>query len=497
MPAPKLYLSSTLKDLAAERKALTEVLGSKVAVSHSYRGSEHDLVTHCLDDVAGCEIFVLVLGLRYGYVPTAGFHNPKQLSITELEYECARTAGIPRFVFIKSEDAIPASQTDLRTKEHPAERIDDFRGRVGTGAGETPAPFGDISELKQAALEALLPHIERLRHAEGSGSQPDTSDLEAIRAGYCEWLVDECQRIVLLGLGARDRQNVRLGQVDVPALTHRQSDNAHEPGRARTRGAHGADHVAAPVLSQDPERQLEPVLHRLGRESLYVPGAPGSGKSTLCRWVALSVASGGVPVQSPAVSEPYAETLPESLNGRFPLLCPLREWSADKPWVAGNGQWHRPQLEAALAAWIETTRPGGLTAGAFRDVLEKGRAVLVLDGVDEIPERADAHYPRLNFLTGLADALPSWTKKGNRILLTSRPYGVETSLRAPLALLKADLLNIPRELQDVFVQRWFAAAGTKNSGDKATALIAHLDERSDLDKLDELRSNPMLLTRCV
>ena len=34
------------------------------------------------------------------------------------------------------------------------------------------------------------------------------------------------------------------------------------------------------------------LLQRLGEESLYVPGAPGSGKSTFCRWLALLAAGG-------------------------------------------------------------------------------------------------------------------------------------------------------------------------------------------------------------
>ena len=59
----------------------------------------------------------------------------------------------------------------------------------------------------------------------------------------------------------------------------------------------------------------------------------------------------------------------------------------------------------------------------------------------------------------------------------------------------AELTGLPRELQEVFVRRWYAAAGTGDGEQKAQGLIEHLDGRPDLD---ELRPNPMLLTAlCV
>jgi len=83
----KVYLSSTLKDLEPERAEVTAALGDECVVKHSYRASEDDLVTSCQDDVVGCDLYIGILGLRYGYVPRT--KNPQKLSITELEYERA------------------------------------------------------------------------------------------------------------------------------------------------------------------------------------------------------------------------------------------------------------------------------------------------------------------------------------------------------------------------------------------------------------------------
>ena len=187
--------------------------------------------------------------------------------------------------------------------------------------------------------------------------------------------------------------------------------------------------------------------------------------------------------------------MPATLQRRFPFYCPLRQWASDRQWLAGNGHWTRKHLEESVVSWIGAARPGGLTPSAFREALIDGRSVIILDGVDEIPERIEEHYPRRNFLTGLADALPEWTRAGTRVLVTSRPYGVADAERRDMGLVMAELAELPRDLQDVFVHRWYTAAEAKDGDRKARGLIAHLDGRSDLS---ELRPNPMLLTAlCV
>lgn len=163
--------------------------------------------------------------------------------------------------------------------------------------------------------------------------------------------------------------------------------------------------------------------------------------------------------------------------------------------LAGNGHWTRAQLEEALACWLTATKPGGLTPEVWREEMAEGRCLLVLDGVDEVPETLGPHRPRLNLLTGLADALPEWLRLGNRVLLTSRPYGLTATDPQRLGLPELTLAELPRPLQQTFIRRWYAAADPCHAEEKANGLIAHLDERSDLD---ELRGNPMLLTAlCV
>jgi hypothetical protein len=108
----RVYLSSTLKDLEPERRAVQDALADQCIVRHSYSASEQELVESCLSDVEQCDLYIVILGLRYGPIAGRPFSNPKKLSITELEYRHAGSRKIPRLVFLKDESVIPVTATD-------------------------------------------------------------------------------------------------------------------------------------------------------------------------------------------------------------------------------------------------------------------------------------------------------------------------------------------------------------------------------------------------
>ncbi len=98
-------------------------------------------------------------------------------------------------------------------------------------------------------------------------------------------------------------------------------------------------------------------------------------------------------------------------------------------------------------------------------------------------------FPRKLVLSGLADALPQWLKAGNRVLLTSRPAGMERAGLNRLGLDQALLEPLPSGLQDLFVRRWFH---TLRKEELAAGLLETIRERGD--ELAPLVENPMLLT---
>ena len=102
----------------------------------------------CADRVRGCDVYVGVLGTRYG----SPVRDKPEVSYTELEFGTATEAGLDRLVFLLDTDAddlgIPAAR--LIDREFGA-RQDAFRGRVRdsglvTGSFASPAGLGQLVE---------------------------------------------------------------------------------------------------------------------------------------------------------------------------------------------------------------------------------------------------------------------------------------------------------------------------------------------------------------
>jgi hypothetical protein len=84
----RVYVSSTVADLEQERRAVLDWLRlARHQAVDSYLPGSESVRDSCLDDVAGCDLYVLVLGHRYGFQPADD--NPEGLSITHLEFRRA------------------------------------------------------------------------------------------------------------------------------------------------------------------------------------------------------------------------------------------------------------------------------------------------------------------------------------------------------------------------------------------------------------------------
>src|SRR5215470_7592354 len=91
----KVYVSSTIADLKPERRAVLDWLrAARHQAIDSYLPDSETVRASCLDDVCTCDLYVLILGHRYGFVPADD--NPDSLSITQLEFRQASQCGIPR-----------------------------------------------------------------------------------------------------------------------------------------------------------------------------------------------------------------------------------------------------------------------------------------------------------------------------------------------------------------------------------------------------------------
>jgi formylglycine-generating enzyme required for sulfatase activity len=505
---PRVFVSSTAEDLKEFREAAQRALldsDCHPVMFEYWEGADNPPLAECLSRVDGCDLVLAIVAQRHGWTPPDQGPNAHK-SITRLE--CERAFGrIDIIPFLVDENA-----------QWPEAKTEDYRLTVAAQQGkydEIPKLAEEIrqnkaslSDFKQWLCDGRqrrlfsTPDGLRLEITKAlnrwRSEHPQFQRAQAVagfdRAAYRDWLRRRCESVELLGLDPKEANNVRLQQVYVPAMV-----TWEDPDAALLRKFKISVAPEARGEAKEMQRLNLPLLHRLGCQSLYVPGAPGAGKSTFCRWLALITASGQVPQHPIPTPDEYAESLPLELEGRIPVLCYLRDLNDHKDLLHGSGRWTRKVLEDAVAAWLDRTQPGGLTGSAWRASLDKGECLMILDGVDELQtlykDAQQSHRPRSNFLTGLAEALPTWHAHNNRVLLTSRPYGLSAADWRRLGLDKAELLPLDEPLQHTFIRRWFAAVDPPRAEEKGEGLIRHLSERDDLV---ELRQSPMLLTAlCV
>jgi Domain of unknown function (DUF4062) len=140
----RVYVSSTVADLTQERQAVTDwLVAAQHQVVHSYRPNSDTVRDSCLADVDTCDLYVLILGHRYGFqLPK---DNPEGLSITQLEFRRAGQSGKPRVALLRT--SIPdVSLADIADPQKWT-RVQAFRDEVA-GAVRA-AEFSDLRGLIQ------------------------------------------------------------------------------------------------------------------------------------------------------------------------------------------------------------------------------------------------------------------------------------------------------------------------------------------------------------
>lgn len=140
----KVYVSSTIADLKQERQAVIDwLVAAQHQVVHSYRPNSATVRDSCLADVDTCDLYVLILGYRYGARPAD--NNPHGLSITHLEFRRAGQSSKPRIALLST--SIPdVSLSDMENSQKAA-LVLAFREEVVRAV--RPALFHDEGGLIQ------------------------------------------------------------------------------------------------------------------------------------------------------------------------------------------------------------------------------------------------------------------------------------------------------------------------------------------------------------
>ncbi|MFJ5124205.1 NACHT domain-containing protein [Streptomyces sp. NPDC088555] len=165
------------------------------------------------------------------------------------------------------------------------------------------------------------------------------------------------------------------------------------------------------------------------RPRVLLRGDAGAGKTTLLWWLAAHAAAGTL---GPEL---------DPLNGLVPFLVPLRTLRAQ------GGTFPAPAQLPDAARLVIDAAPEGWVGR----VLDSGRALLLVDGLDEVPrdDREQAHA----WLSRLLDRYPDI-----RCVATVRPLAVEPDWLGSQDFEELRLLPMRNEDIESFVAAWHRAA---------------------------------------
>jgi hypothetical protein len=297
----------------------------------------------------------------------------------------------------------------------------------------TERTFSEVLRRQNQMLSIATQILEEVERIRLESQQPDR-DAEAARfeAEYRRAVIRNLDEIELFGVDVSPesrRHRLSVAYITLSVAQVISVGNAlPEPGST-------SNGIADDAPDEEPGEVI-PVDQALRRSRrLIVRGHAGSGKTTLLQWVAVRSALGD-----------FGEQLAD-WNDTVPFFIRLRHSVDDR--VRAPADMPRPETFPALVA--------GAIAGTMpptwvHDQLSSGRAILLIDGVDEVPEA------RRNSVRIWVENLVR-TYEDARILITSRPHALKDTSQwiDELGFAEADLQ--PMEMADIqaFIDHWHLA----------------------------------------
>jgi Domain of unknown function (DUF4062)/NB-ARC domain len=192
----KVMVSSTFRDLKAEREAARDaILGQgmlPLMMETDPAIPDRGLLTSSFAMVDDADIYVvLISNYRYGQIIADPELNPKNLSITELEFEHATSKNKQICAYLMDDSVPPPSVAVVLAEAATQDQLAAFRARA-RHPGRITADFSNIHDLKQKITQTLA----GLRHGRAAAPTPSPDTTPIPPPDRCFGRNDETTRIV-------------------------------------------------------------------------------------------------------------------------------------------------------------------------------------------------------------------------------------------------------------------------------------------------------------
>lgn len=228
-------------------------------------------------------------------------------------------------------------------------------------------------------------------------------------------------------------------------------------------------------VNQSPKPALE-VITTPRYRLLVLTGDPGSGKSTLMRYLLASIVEPPVAHQT---NTPLPWTL--AFKDTFPLLIELRDFHALR---------QRGECDSFLeyVAFMGKTDQWHLDDHAVHYYLENGPSLVMFDGLDEIFEGAD----RERVMQEIAGFAQRYSRA--RIIVTSRPVGYKEQILRDAGFVHFGIQDLTDQQIETFVSGWFTLTFPQQLEHARQRIDRVLVSVKQSKPIRLLAGNPMLLT---